>query len=57
VLISGNRKGVWLMQNLGNPRGKAPYVVAIDKTGKLAFSTPQALTAATAAGAAEAALK
>ncbi|MDP1526111.1 MAG: TlpA disulfide reductase family protein [Rhodocyclaceae bacterium] len=57
VLISGNRKGVWLMQNLGNPRGKAPFAVAIDKTGKLAFSTPEALTAATAASVAEAALK
>lgn len=57
VLVSGNRKGVWLMQNLGNPRGKAPFAVAIDKTGKLVFSTPEALTAATAASAAAAALK
>jgi hypothetical protein len=57
VLISGNRKGVWLMQNLGNPRGKAPFAVAIDKAGKLVFSTPEALTAATAASVAEAALK
>ncbi len=57
VLISGNRKGVWLMQNLGNPRGKAPFAVAIDKAGKLAFSTPEALTATTAASVAEAALK
>lgn len=56
VLISGNRKGVWLMQNLGNPRGKPPFAVAIDKNGKLAFSTPQALTPATATNAAEAAL-
>lgn len=57
VLISGNRKGVWLMQNLGNPRGKAPFAVAIDKAGKLVFSTPEALTAATATSVAEAALK
>lgn len=57
VLVSGNRKGVWLMQNLGNPRGKAPYTVAIDKTGKLVFSTPEALTAASAASVADAALK
>lgn len=57
VLISGNRKGVWLMQNLGNPRGKTPFAVAIDKAGKLAFSTPEALTAAAAASVAEAALK
>ncbi|GAB1394207.1 hypothetical protein MASR1M60_23710 [Rhodocyclaceae bacterium] len=57
VLISGNRKGVWLMQNLGNPRGKAPFTVAIDKTGTLVFSTPEALTAASAASVADAALK
>jgi peroxiredoxin len=57
VLISGNRKGVWLMQNLGNPRGKAPFTVAIDKAGKLTFSTPEALTAATAASVADAALQ
>ncbi len=57
VLVSGNRKGVWLMQNLGNPRGKAPFAVAIDKAGKLVFATPEALTAATAASVAEAALK
>ncbi len=57
VLISGNRKGVWLMQNLGNPRGKAPFTVAIDKAGALVFSTPEALTAATAASVADAALK
>lgn len=57
VLISGNRKGVWLMQNLGNPRGKPPFAVAIDRQGKLVFSAPQALTAATASRAAEDALR
>jgi len=57
VLISGNRKAVWLMQNLGNPRGRPPFTVAIDKAGKLVATRNTALTAAETASLAGVALQ
>lgn len=57
VLATNNRKGIWLMQNLGNPGGSVPFTVSIDRQGKLVSATTKTLTPASALEAANHALR
>jgi len=44
--LTDSRKGLWLMQNLGNPGGGVPFVVVFDHKGNIVARSKKLLTTA-----------
>jgi hypothetical protein len=43
--VTDFRKGLWLMQNLGNPGGGVPFVVVFDRNGQIVARSKRLLSA------------
>lgn len=46
TVVTDQRKGLWLMQNLGNPGGGVPFVAVIDRQGQIVARSKRLMTAA-----------
>lgn len=44
--VTDFRKGLWLMQNLGNPGGGVPFVAVFDRNGQIVARSKRLLSAA-----------